>query len=83
MAVALGYLVPAFELLVVCVLNPERLPDIVDAILIGRRVVSARSFVAHGIGVLPFGIDVTGGEHGPTFGVTIELSPKLVVARAG
>jgi hypothetical protein len=63
-AIALGDLVGAFQLLVVLVLDAERLADIVHPILIRRRIVAARRFVADGIRILPVGIDVPSRQIG-------------------
>jgi hypothetical protein len=62
--IALGDLVGAFQLLVVLVLYAERLADIVDAILIRRRIVAARRFVADGVRILPVRIDVASRQIG-------------------
>ena len=52
-AIAFEDFVAALQFLIVLVLDAERLADVVDAILIGRRIVAARRFVADGVGVLP------------------------------
>ena len=62
MLVALGDLVGRLQLFVVLVLDAERLADVVDAILVGRRVVAAGRFVADGVGVFPARVDVAAGE---------------------
>ena len=57
----------------------ERLADVVDAILIGRRIVAARGFVADRVGVLPVRVDVAAGQGGAGLGV---LLPGLAQRRA-
>ena len=47
MTIALCQFVCTFERLVVLVLDAERLANVVDAILIGRRVVAARRLVPY------------------------------------
>ena len=64
MRIAFGDLRAALQFLVVFVLDAERAADLVDHILIRRRVVAARRFVADGFGRLPIGIDITRGEGG-------------------
>jgi hypothetical protein len=62
--IALTDLVGAFQFLVVVVLDAQRLADVVHPILIGRRVVAARRFVADRIRIFPVRIDVASCEIG-------------------
>src|SRR5947208_8443447 len=80
--VALGDLVGGFEFLAVLVLNPERLPDVVHAILIGRRVVAARRFVADGVRVLPVGVHVAPRHRRTGLGVFLARVAQLGASRA-
>ena len=69
MAIAIRDLRATLELLVVVVLDAERAADVVDDVLIGRRVVAARGFVADRFGGFPIGVDITGGERRAAAGV--------------
>src|SRR3712207_207472 len=50
MAVALGYLLAAFQLFVIVVFHAQRAADVVHHVLIRRRVVAAWRLVADGVG---------------------------------
>ena len=72
--VALGDLVGGLQLLVVLVGDAERLADVVDAVLIGRRVVAAGGFVADGVGVFPVRVDVPAGQRRAAFRCALRSS---------
>src|SRR5205085_4733287 len=52
----------ALQLLAVLVVDAERLADLVDDVLVGRRIVAARGLVAAAVSRLPVGIDVARGD---------------------
>src|SRR5688572_22538024 len=81
--VAFGDLVRALELLVVLVGHAERLADVVDAVLVGGRIVAPRGFVAHRVGFLPVGIDVAAGDRRTRFVVIVDRVLEVLPARAG
>jgi hypothetical protein len=83
MPIALDDLVAALELFVVVVVDAQRLADLVDAILIRRRVVAARRFVADGVGVLPVRVDVAGRQGWAGLGVLGQLVLELFAAGTG
>jgi hypothetical protein len=60
--VALGDLRAALQFLIIRVLDTQCAANLVDDVLIRRRVVAAGSFVAGGFGRLPVGIDVARGD---------------------
>src|SRR5690349_7490751 len=68
-SIPLGDLLAALELFVVVVGDAERLADVIHAILIRRRVVSARGFVTDCVGVVPLRVNVTRGQGGTGLGV--------------
>lgn len=80
MSVPLGDFVAALQLLIVLVLDAERAADVVHPILIGRGIVSARRFVAHGVRVLPLGVHITGREPGAAFVVFLEFCSQVIVS---
>jgi hypothetical protein len=82
MFVSLGDLPRAFQLLVVLILDADGAADVVDDVLIGRRVVAARSFVADAVGRLPIGVDVAAGHRRTGLGVLRVLLEKLATPRA-
>src|SRR6187455_1375472 len=82
MSVTLRDFVAALQLLIVLVLDAERAADVVHAVLIGRRIVSARRLVTHGVRVLPLGVHITGGEPGAAFVVPFEFRSQVVVPAA-
>src|SRR5580704_15211898 len=70
MSVAFHDLVAGLELLGVLVLDPERLADVVDDILIGRGVIAAGRFIPGEVGVLHVHVHVAGrdlGRHAAMF----------------
>src|SRR5215204_4376849 len=69
MPIALDDLVGRLQLFVVLILDAEGAADVVDAILIGRRVVAARGFVADRVGVFPVRVHVAAGHRGARLGV--------------
>ena len=60
--IALDDFVGPFELLVVLVFDAERAPDVVDAVLVGCRIVSTWRLVAYRVRVFPAGVDVAAGQ---------------------
>ena len=58
MFVALDDFIRGLELLIVLVLNAERFPDVVDDLLIRRRIVAAWRLVARKIRLLPIRVHV-------------------------
>ena len=62
MLVALGHFVGRLQLFVVRVLDAERFADVVDDVLIGRRVVAAGRFLAGEERVLDVDVDVAAGD---------------------
>jgi hypothetical protein len=78
MTIALDDLLAALELLGIVVGDAERLADVVDPILVGRRVVSAGCLVADRIGIVPTGVDVARGQFGSGFGVVGEPFLELL-----
>jgi hypothetical protein len=71
--------VAALKLLIVLILNPERAADVVHAILIRRGIVTARRFVTHGVRILPFRIQIAGGQSWSGFRVALELGLQVIV----
>src|SRR5689334_14856022 len=71
--VALGDLVGALQLLVVVVFDAEGVADFVDAILVRRRVVAARGFVAARVGLFPVRVHVAAGQSRARLGVRLAL----------
>lgn len=58
MAIAIADLRAALQFLVIVVLDTERAADVVDNVLIGCRVVAARSLVTDRVRGLPIGVNV-------------------------
>src|SRR5438093_9313931 len=75
--VALRDLRLALQLLIVVVLHADRLPDIVDDILIRCRIVAARRFVAYCRGRFPVRIDVASGQCRARLVVLVEALEHL------
>ena len=59
-----------------------RLADVVDDVLVGRRVVAAGRFVAHAVRRLPIGIDVAGGQRRARLVVLGEALAQLAASGA-
>src|SRR5206468_13020877 len=62
--VALDQLLACFQRLVIIVLNAQRLADVVDDVLIGRRVVATWGLLAGEVSVVDVHVDVAGGDVG-------------------
>jgi hypothetical protein len=60
--IAFGQFVAALQFFVVVGLNPYRLADLVDDVLIRRRVIAAGCFVADRFGIFPVGVDIASGH---------------------
>src|SRR5688572_27254943 len=71
------------QLLVVFVLDAERLTDVVDDVLVGGGVVAARRFVADRICRFPVGVDFAAGDGRARFRVIVELLRQLAAPAAG
>src|SRR5213079_2565244 len=69
--------------LVVLVLHADRFTDVVDDVLVGRRVVAAGRFVANGGRGFPIGIDVAGGQGRARLVVLVQPLGHLPAARSG
>lgn len=80
MSVPLGDFVAALQFLIVLVLDAERAADVVHAILIGRRIVSTRRFVADGVRVLPLGVHVAGSEPEAALVMPLEFRSEVIVS---
>ena len=87
MLVAVGDLIAAAQFLVVLILHAERLADVVDDVLVRRRVVAARCLVAGEVGVLDVGVDIAagdgrrhGGVVGPMLGDFVATGPDCGAA---
>src|SRR5262245_4299403 len=84
MLIAIGDLICRLELLVVFVGHAERLADIVDAILVWRRVVASGRLVSHRISIFPVGVDITAGHDRAGLGVIrLGLLETLTPAAGG
>src|SRR2546425_4766747 len=83
-AIAFDDLLLALELFVVLVFHADRLADIVDDVLVGRRIVAARRFIADAVGGFPVGIDIAGrqGRAGLSDGI-LSMSQFLAAAPCG
>jgi len=71
MFVAIADLVRASEFFVVLVADPERLADLFDDVLAGRRVVTPWCLIAGRVGTRPVRIDVAACERRASFGVIV------------
>src|SRR4030095_15058131 len=81
MAVPLEHFLAAAQFFIVLILDAHRLADVVDAILIGRRIVTAGCFVADRVGVLPARVNVARAERQAVVGVTREFGALRAAAR--
>src|SRR5581483_6202197 len=75
--VALGDFVGGPELFVVLILHANRAADVVDQILIGRRVVAAGGLVAREVRALEVGVLVAAGQFGRQVAAAFAFDPHL------
>src|SRR5262249_26638559 len=64
MFVALADFVARAQLLVILILNPQRFPDVLDDLLIRRRIVAAWGLIAAEVGLFEVGVEVAAGNAG-------------------
>lgn len=73
MLVTLGKFVGPFQLFGIFVLNPQRLADFLDNVLVGSWIVAAGSFITRIVRLSPVGVDVAGGQRRTRLGVLTQM----------